>query len=205
MLIQWFQGLGLFGQICLCFALPASIVLLVQIVLSLLGLSDGGMELPDGAEDAFPDVPDDLEDLSPADVDLGGFHILTLRTVMAFFVSFGWMGVSLAGGTLPPWAQMLISIGFGLVMMVLVAFLMWGIYRLQSDGTADNHNALGSSGTVYLTVPAERVGHGKVNVMLQGSYVERDAVTDEKEPLPYGTEVVVTGVSGENTLVVAKK
>ncbi len=205
MLIQWFESLGLFGQICLCFAVPSSIVLLVQIVLSLIGLSDGGLDLPDGVDGDIPDLPDDLEDFSPADVDLGGFHILTLRTVMAFFVSFGWMGVSLANGTIAPWAQMLISIGFGLGMMVLVAFLMWGIYRLQADGTADNHNALGSSGTVYLTVPAERVGHGKVNVMLQGAYVERDAVTDEKESLPYGAEVVVVGVSGENTLVVAKK
>lgn len=205
MLGQWFEALGLFGQICLCFAVPSSIVLLVQIVLSLLGLSDGGMDLADGADGALPDIPDDLEDLSPGDVDLGGFHILTLRTVMAFFVSFGWMGVSLAGSSLAPWAEMLISIGFGLVMMALVAFLMWGVYRLQADGTAQNVNALGSSGTVYLTVPAERVGHGKVNVMLQGAYVERDAVTDEKAPLSYGTEIVVVGVSGENTLVVAKK
>ncbi len=205
MLGQWFEALGLFGQICLCFAFPASIVLLVQIVLSLIGLSDGGMDLPDGADDALPDIPDGPEDFSAGDVDLGGFHIFTLRTVMAFFVSFGWMGVSLAGGTLPPWAQMLISISFGLIMMALVAFLMWGVLRLQSDGTANNRNALGSSGTVYLTVPAGRIGHGKVNVMLQGALVERDAVTDEKEPLPYGTEIVVVGVSGESTLVVAKK
>ncbi len=205
MLGQWFEALGLFGQICLCFAVPSSIVLLVQIVLSLLGLSDGGMDLADGADGELPDLPDDLEDFSPGDVDLGGFHILTLRTVMAFFVSFGWMGVSLANNALAPWAQMLISIGFGLAMMALVAFLMWGVYRLQADGTAQNVNALGSSGTVYLTVPAERVGHGKVNVMLQGAYVERDAVTDEKAPLSYGTEIVVVGVSGENTLVVAKK
>ena len=203
MLIQWFEGLSLFGQICLCFAVPSTIVLLVQIVLSLIGLSDGGLDLPDGAEDALPDLPDDLEDFSPADLD--GFHIFTLRTVMAFFVSFGWMGVSLAGGSLSFAWQVVISVAFGLCMMALVALLMWGIFRLQADGTANNRNALGASGTVYLTVPAERVGHGKVNVMLQGAYVEREAVTDEQIPLPYGTEIVVVGVSGENTLVVAKK
>ena len=41
--------------------------------------------------------------------------------------------------------------------------------------------------------------------MLQGTYVEREAVTDEDAPLPYGTEVVVIGLSGESTLVVARK
>ena len=203
MLVQWFHELGLFGQICLCFATPATILLLVEIVLSIIGLSDGGMDLPDGADDALPDLPDEGDGFSSA--DLGGFHILTVRTVVSFFVAFGWMGVSLSSTALAPWAVMLISVSFGLLVMFLVALLMLGVYRLQSDGTADNRNALGSAGTVYLQIPPERSGRGKVNVMLQGAYVERDAVTDEDTPLPYGTEIVVVGVSGENTLVVAKK
>ena len=203
MLTQWFEALGLFGQICLCFAAPATIALLVQIVLSMIGLSDGGMGLPDGADDSALDMPDDIDDIAPGALD--GFHILTARTIISFFVAFGWMGVSLASTTLTPTVAMLISLAFGLLVMFLVALLMYGIYRLQADGTADNHNALGASGTVYLAVPAERAGHGKVNVMLQGAYVEREAVTDEDTPLPYGTEVVVVGLSGESTLVVAKK
>lgn len=206
MLSQWFGGLGLFGQICLCFAVPSTIVMVLQIVLSLVGLADGGMNLPDGMDDVpsdVPDMPDDMDDFSPADLD--GFHIFTVRTVMSFFMAFGWIGVSLSDSSLPHFARTLIAVGFGALMMFLVALLMYGIYRLQSDGTANNRNALGAAGTVYLTVPAERRGQGKVNLILQGTYVERDAVTDEKEPLPYGTEIVVLGMSGENTLVVAKK
>ena len=34
---------------------------------------------------------------------------------------------------------------------------------------------------------------------------ELDAVTDEETPLPFGTEVVVTGISGGNTLIVRRK
>ena len=41
--------------------------------------------------------------------------------------------------------------------------------------------------------------------MLQGSFVEREAVTDEKEDIPTGCEVIVTGVSGQTTLVVMRK
>ena len=204
MLVQWFEELGLLGQVCLCFAVPATIVLVVQIVLSLIGLSDGGLDLPDGVDGGALDLPDGTDDLSPPDI-LDGFHIFTARTVVSFFAAFGWMGVSLVGTSLPSWAVALISVGFGILVMLFVAFLMLGIYRLQSDGTADNRNAVGAAGTVYLTVPAGRSGRGKVNVMLQGSYVEREAVTDEAEPLPYGTEVLVVGISGESTLVVVKK
>lgn len=200
MLTQWFEALGLFGQICLCFAAPATIILLVEIILSLIGISDGGIDLPDGADGI--DLPDEVDSVS---VDLDGFHIFTVRTIVSFFVAFGWMGVSLAGSSLGPIWSMLISLAFGIAVMFLVALLMYGIYRLQADGTADNRNALGTAGTVYLQIPAHRTGRGKINVMLQGSYVERDAVTDEDAPLPYGTEVVVVGLSGENTLVVSKK
>ena len=78
-------------------------------------------------------------------------------------------------------------------------------YELRSDGNLDNRNALGVSGKVYLTVPAKRGGEGKVNILLQGSYVERNAVTDEAEPLTTGSEIVVIGLSGQSTLVVKRK
>ena len=68
-----------------------------------------------------------------------------------------------------------------------------------------NRNAIGKSGRVYLTIPASHNGEGKVNVLLQGSYVEREAVTDEEAPIPTGAEVVVVGVSGQTTLVVKRK
>lgn len=201
-MIQWFEGLGLLGQICLIFAVPSSLVLVIQIILSLIGLGDDGLDLP--ADDIdVPDLPDDTTDLSGADLD--GFHMFSARTVISFFVAFGWMGVSLSATDMAPWAVVMVSLLFGGVIMALVALMLYGIYKLQSDGTADNRNCLGTAGTVYMTVPAERSGKGKVNVMLQGSYVERDAVTDDQTPLPYGTEVVVVGVSGENTLIVAKK
>ena len=77
--------------------------------------------------------------------------------------------------------------------------------KLRNDGNLDNKNALGTSGRGYLTIPPSRSGEGKVNVLLQGSYVEVDAVTDEKEAIPTGAEIVVTGISGQTTLVVKKK
>ena len=58
---------------------------------------------------------------------------------------------------------------------------------------------------MYITVGAKREGVGKVNVVVQERLCEYDAVTDEEEPLKFGTEITVVGVSGMNTLVVKKK
>jgi len=44
-----------------------------------------------------------------------------------------------------------------------------------------------------------------VHLILQERYSELDAVTDEPDPLPTGTEVDVVGLADENTLVVARK
>ena len=89
--------------------------------------------------------------------------------------------------------------------MLLIAFLIRAAMRLQSDGTIDIRNALGQSGTVYLTVPANRSGRGKVNVTVQGTYSEFDAVTDSDTPLSTGCEVIVIGISSKDTLIIKKK
>jgi membrane protein implicated in regulation of membrane protease activity len=77
--------------------------------------------------------------------------------------------------------------------------------KLRSDGNADNRNAVGTAGKVYLTIPPSRSGEGKVQVMLQGSYVERNAVTDDTDAIPTGSEIIVVGVSGQTDLVVRRK
>ena len=42
-------------------------------------------------------------------------------------------------------------------------------------------------------------------MVLQNTYSEWNAVTDEPEPLAFDTPVVVTAIVGESTLVVARK
>ena len=89
--------------------------------------------------------------------------------------------------------------------MIVLSLLIKAVMKLRNDGNLDNKNALGVSGRVYLTIPPSRTGEGKVNILLQGTYVEMDAVTDEDAPITTGSEVVVTGISGQTTLIVKRK
>lgn len=212
-MFEWWSALSGTAQIFYCFAVPATLVLLVQTVMLFLGLGDDAeFDAPDldGADDLSLDVNDgvfgDDSVFDPGDADgLDGLRIFTVRGIVAFFVVFGWVGVVMQAAEAALWLTLLIATVSGFAMMVLIAFLFNMVLKLRSDGNADNRNAIGTAGKVQLTVPASRKGEGKVHVMLQGSYVERDAVTDESEPIPTGAEIVVIGVSGQTTLVVRKK
>ena len=208
-IIEWWNSLSLVAQIFYCIAVPSTLVLLVQTILMFIGMGEDA-----DADGADTDVSDDVdvdgsedggfdEDLDPNGFD--GLRIFTVRGVIAFLVIFGWVGALLESMNVALWLNIPISSVCGFAMMVLLAFIFKAIMNLKSDGTIDIRNAVGTAGKVHLTIPPARMGEGKVHILLQGSYVERDAVTDEPDPIPTGSEVVVVRVSGETTLVVRKK
>ncbi len=208
-IIEWWNSLSLVAQIFYCIAVPSTLVLLVQTILMFIGMGEDA-----DADGADTDVSDDAdvdgsedggfdEDLDPNGFD--GLRIFTVRGVIAFLVIFGWMGALLESMNVALWINIPISSVCGFAMMVALAFIFKAIMQLRSDGTIDIRNAVGTAGKVHLTIPPARMGEGKVHILLQGSYVERDAVTDEPDPIPTGSEVVVVRVSGETTLVVRKK
>lgn len=210
-IIEWWNSLSLVAQIFYCIAVPSTLFLLVQTILMFIGMgndgdADGADTDVDDAGDMDADADGDGgfdEDLDPNGLD--GLRIFTVRGVIAFLVIFGWMGALLESMNVALWINIPISALCGFAMMFALAFIFKAIMQLRSDGTIDIRNAIGSAGKVHLTIPPSRMGEGKVHILIQGSYVERDAVTDEPEPIPTGSEVVVVRVSGETTLVVRKK
>ena len=216
---EWWEALSSLGKVFACIAIPATLVLLIQTILSIIGLSgsDGDADVPDGGIDIDGDgIPDGFPDAAPdgvfgsdvpddGDVPDSGFRLLSLRTIIAFLTIFGWVGLITLKQGLPTAWSLIISFAGGFVAMLLVALAVSWMMRFQTDGTRNIGNALGKSGTVYLRIPANRDGNGKVNLMLQDTFVELDAVTDEENEIPSGREVVVIGLSGQSTLVVKSK
>lgn len=208
-MVAWWESLSTFSQVLACMAIPATLILLVQTILMLIGLSgDSDADFDAGAADG--DSGDGIfgHDFTDGDSDPSGFdglRIFSVRGIIAFFVVFGWSGIALDAAGVKPAISSLIAVVCGFAMMVIIAVVLRAVMKLENNGNIDNRNALGVSGTVYLKIPPKREGTGKVNVMIQGTYRERDAVTDEDEALPTGSEIVVTSLSGPGTLVVKKK
>lgn len=221
-IIDWWNMLSSASQIFYCIAIPSTLILIIQTVLMFMGMGgeaegfgDGGVDdvgdtLPEDVPDVDLDVGDgvfgedsvsDLQDM----VGLNGLRIFTFRGLIAFFVTFSWIGIVMETAESKLWLTIPIALVCGFGMMVLLAVLLRAVMRLRSDGNTDNRNSVGTAGKVYLTIPPARSGEGKVQVMLQGSYVERNAVTDDAEAIPTGSEIIVVGVSGQTDLVVKRK
>ena len=132
-----------------------------------------------------------------------GLHVFTIRGFITFFTLFGWSGLLFLTLGMHWFPALFLAIQIGIIGMVAVAVILREALRLQSDGTLDVRNALGERGSVYLTVPAQGQGTGKVNVTVQEQLREFEAVTQETAPIPTGSEIVVVGLTEDGTLVVS--
>ncbi len=196
---EWWNALGSAGQVFACIAIPATVMLLIQMVLTILGLSN------DADTDIETEVDDADEALHDRDIADGGLRLFTLRGFIAFFSVLGWVGTICCGEGLALPLSIVISAASGFLAMFVIAALMKWLIGLQYDGTENINEALGASGTVYIRIPPSRSGKGKINVIIQGKLSEKNAVTDEETMISYGEEVTVVGISGEETLIVRRK
>ena len=76
--------------------------------------------------------------------------------------------------------------------------------KLTDDGTLKLKNAVGKLGEAYLPIPENRNGYGKVQVKVQGSLRELQAMTDMNEAIPTGAIVEVLEVINNEILLVKK-
>lgn len=209
-MIDWWNSLTLVSQIFYCIAVPSTLLLLIQTIMMLVGLGDDAASDIGDVDVSDADVSDgvfgdnEITEI-PDDFGLEGLRILTVKGIISFLVVFSWVGIVLESVGAQLFITIPVSAVCGLATMLLLAFLMRAVMKLRSDGNIDTKNAIGTSGKVYLTIPPARSGEGKVQLLLQGSFVELGAVTDDEIAIPTGSEIVVVGVSGQTDLVVRRK
>jgi hypothetical protein len=188
--MEFWQTMDLAQKIYFCIGLGASVFLVLQIITLLFGIGETGETEIDLSGDGEADATVDLAD---------GFHLFTLRGLVAFFAIGGWTGLALADiSTGLSIAGALLS---GTLALVAMAFLMRAIMQLRSSGNIDNAKAIGKIADVYLTIPAKGNGAGKINLTLEERFVEINAIQEGSEPISTGAKVKVTAIVGD-TLVV---
>jgi hypothetical protein len=174
----------------ICAALGGTLMVL-QLLTGLVGLG--------GDHDADHDAGHDGADV---DHDANWFvGVLSVRALIAAVTFFGLGGLAaLQYGVTGP-AAIGVAVGAGALALYLVASLMRLLAKLRDEGTARIERSVGRTGSVYLRVPAERAGLGKVHLMLQNRTVEYQAVTAGPE-LPTGAPVKVVAVLSSDTVEV---
>lgn len=208
----WWEGLSGVLRVLYCIAVPSTLILILQLLLTMIGgHGDGGVDISDTSG---IDMPDDVD----FDVDAGGhdFHgildggnpadfsnlrLLTVQTLVTFLAVFGWVSIICVSSGMAVLAGVAVGAVCGLAMMLLVAKMVQASRKLAENGILNMKNAIGETATVYLTVPPKNTGSGKVTMRLQGRFGEFDAVNNGDAPIPTGAQVLVTDVQGD-TLVV---
>ncbi len=150
-----------------------------------------------GADDADFDTDTDGD----TDHSGGDFKTFTFRNLINFLLGFSWTGIALFNFVPSSLLLVLISIASGAWFVWFFYMMMRTIIKLGRDQTILPEDYIGNTGQVYLTVPGNRVGQGKVLISIGGSTREFDAVTDGGL-IENGRAVRVSEVIGGSTLLV---
>ncbi len=183
------QSLELIEKIYWCIAVPFSVLFLIQIILTFFGGDIDDIEA-DGDSDVSIEHDTGIE-----------FQFITLKNLVAFFTIFGWAGIACLDGGLGIGKTLIISFFSGFTMMTIMASIVYFMGKLTDSGTLNLNNAVGKTGSVYLTIPGKRSGLGKVQIKVQGLQT-LDAMTDNEEDIKTGAVVDVIKILNNEILVV---
>lgn len=188
--------------ICLTFG---GTILLLRLALSLLGLGFDGLGGGDGDfGDADADVDVGTDDGS---ADEGHGHhsslgrLFTFQAIVSFLAFFGVGGLAALEFHLHPAVASSVGVATGLVAVFLLGAVLGALRKLNTDGTVRISRAVGLEGKVYLRIPGEGEGEGKIALPIQGRIVEMPARTPGPG-LRAGDPVVVSRIIDEDRQIV---
>ncbi len=186
--LDLFQGLDTWMQVFWVCAAAGTVIFVVQMVLTLIGMDSSDMDVDfDGA---------DTMDLG------GGISLFSIKNFVNFLVGFGWAGVCLGGVIENKWLLCFVAVLVGVAFVLMFFFIKKQTKKLEHNGAFRIEDSLGKSVDVYLRIPAGKSGKGKVQVSLNGSVQEISAMT-EGESIASGQKVKVVSVVDRSTVLVA--
>ena len=197
--MEWWDNLDATQQVLWAIGTFSSVLLILQLVLSVSGLEHQSADL---SHETSGEPTDQLHGHEAQDSH--HFVLLqyfTVRNATAFLTGVGWGGLMLISWGLPNWLAVLGGIVQGIAFAAVVMLLMWFLASLTSSGSVSLENALHHQGEVTLAIPGYGKGFGKIMLSIQGRTIEIEAYTPG-DAIQRGTRVRVIRVQDRNMLFV---
>ena len=195
MITTWWASLSVLMKILWGVTLTASLIFIIQSIMTFIGADAG-----EGGIDTDIDTGFD-SDVADATVD-GGTNLYTFRNFVNFILGFGWSAILLQHNIHSIPLLLIVSALVGVALVAIVMYLFKWLSSMQQSGNINVYKAaVGCNGSVYLTIPGERKGEGKVQISINNSVREYNALTDG-DTLKTGTQIRVVEVLGPETLLV---
>lgn len=193
---EWWESLSQISQVFATVAIPATVIMILQTILLFFGIGVGeDVEIADDVDDVTGDVLDGSDGLS----------LFTIRGIVAFFAVGGWTGIAVDNIGAPKTLSVILSLLAGSAALFGIAYLFKFALKLQNNGTLAIENAVGKTGEVYIPIPANRKGSGKVMVTVQERLCELVAITSEERELKTGEFIrVIESIDDQTVLVVSQ-
>ena len=189
MIAEWWSALDLFMKILWGIAIATSLIFLVETILTFIGIDhemDTDFDMADGSFEADASM-----------------NLYTFRNLVNFLLGMSWTAILLKESVTSKALLMIIAVIAGGLLVFAVMWLFRWLSQMQQSGNIDVFKlAVGCQGKVYLTIPAARSGAGKVQITINESVREYDAVTDSDTPIKTGTPVRVVEALDASTLLV---
>ena len=183
-------------------AIIGGTILACQLVMTIAGISDDGMDVDDLPDDIAADDGGGVVDDHTHHDSSWLFGIISFRTIVAAITFFGLVGMASATSGASPVTSVLLAVVAGLAAMVGVHRMMLLLSQLREDGTFRIKNALGQRATVYVPIPAGRAGAGKIQLRTDDRIVEIKAMTSGSDKLPTGMRVEIVEIVSHDTIEV---
>lgn len=186
--MEWFSELAPFLKIYWIIAIPASIVFVVQTILTFIG--------SDAADGIGADFSGHLEDVHAP------FQLFSLRNLVNFLLGFSWTGISCYKVIESQSILMAVSVAVGLVFISVFFVVLNQVQKLSEDNSFKLEDTIHKTANVYLAIPANKNGTGKVMISVKGSVRELEAITEVDQKIETGSVVTVERVEGQSLVVV---
>ena len=160
----WWTDLSVLNQAFYVLAAFFSAFFVWQLLAALFGLggSDAGIDGDADLGDAGPELND-----GPGDGTVAAFKLLSIRSLIAFGMLFGWAGALYLERGLDVRTAVFYAFVWGSAGMGVVAYFFHNVRKLTETGNANLDTCVGTSGEVYLDIP--QCGNGQVRVMESGA------------------------------------
>ncbi|MDR0546195.1 MAG: serine protease [Dysgonamonadaceae bacterium] len=187
--MEWFNSLDSGLQTYWIIAGIASLVFVIQTIMTFVGM------------DASSDFDANFEH-GEVHAD-ASYPFFSIRNLINFFLGFGWGGVCFYNTFESKFWIAVVAVLTGIVLVFVFVFIFKQMLRLRRDNTFKISETVGKTANVYLVIPENKSGKGKIQISVRGAFHEIDAQT-EGERIPTGATVLVDAVVNSQTVLVSK-
>jgi len=186
---------NLFGGLAPWFTAPALFGTGFLVLQLLLGQLGGDMDA-----DGVGDVDMDMDDPGAE------AKLLSLQTIAAFLVGFGWIGLaSFRAVDLSFMVSAFVGVGAGFGVGYMIYHLTRSMMKLQSDANLHLGDTVGLEAPVYIAIPPRDAGSGRIMLVHNNAQHELNARQTGDEPITAHTTVRIVSFDEAGGSVVVER